>query len=91
MALNIVRSHHERFDGRGVPDMLTGVAIPLEARIAAVADAFDAMVSGRAYRRGRFMSPEDAITEIARHSGTQFDPELAEAFITVVRRENLGR
>jgi HD-GYP domain-containing protein (c-di-GMP phosphodiesterase class II) len=37
------------------------------------------------------MSPEDAITEIARHSGTQFDPELAEAFITVVRRENLGR
>ena len=56
MALNVVRSHHERYDGRGIPDKLTGTAIPLEARIASVADAFDAMVSGRAYRRGRFMT-----------------------------------
>jgi len=87
MALNIVRSHHERFDGRGVPDMLSGMAIPLEARIVAVADAFDAMVSGRAYRRGRFMTPEDAIAEILRHSGTQFDPELVNAFVPVIRSD----
>jgi putative two-component system response regulator len=90
MALNIVRSHHERYDGRGVPDMLVGTAIPIEARIAGVADAFDAMVSGRAYRRGRFMTPDDAIAEIRRHSGTQFDPEVAEAFIHLVKSENLG-
>lgn len=91
IALNIVRSHHERYDGRGVPDMLSGEAIPLEARIAAVTDAFDAMVSGRAYRRGRFMSPDDAVAEILRTSGTQFDPEVAQAFVRVVRSQQLGR
>jgi HD-GYP domain-containing protein (c-di-GMP phosphodiesterase class II) len=64
--------------------------IPVEARIAGVADAFDAMTSGRAYRRGRFMSPDDAISEIARCAGTQFDPELATAFINVIRRERLA-
>lgn len=90
MALNIVRSHHERFDGRGTPDKLPGGEIPLEARIAGVADAFDAMTSGRVYRRGRAMSPETAIAEIQRCAGSQFDPELGEAFITVVRREKLG-
>lgn len=90
MALNIVRSHHERYDGRGVPDMLAGELIPLEARIAGVTDAFDAMVSGRAYRRGRFMTQDDAIAELRRHSGTQFDPHLADAFIQVVKAENLG-
>jgi response regulator RpfG family c-di-GMP phosphodiesterase len=91
MALNIVRSHHERFDGRGIPDALTGSAIPIEARIAGVADAFDAMTSGRAYRRGRFMTPEDAIAEIRRCCGTQFDPEVGDAFIRVIERERLGR
>ena len=90
VALSIVRSHHERFDGRGIPDKLVGLNIPIEARIAGVADAFDAMTSGRAYRRGRFMSADDAIAEIARCSGTQFDPQLAEAFIKVIRREKLA-
>lgn len=90
MALNIVRSHHERYDGRGIPDMLSGESIPLEARIAAVADAFDAMVSGRAYRRGRFMTSEDAIAELRRHSGTQFDPDLAAAFIRILENGSLG-
>lgn len=90
MALNIVRSHHERFDGRGTPDRLVGTAIPLEARIAGVADAFDAMTSGRAYRRGRYMSAGDAIAEIRRCAATQFDPELGSAFIRVIQREKLG-
>jgi HD-GYP domain-containing protein (c-di-GMP phosphodiesterase class II) len=90
VALTIVRSHHERFDGRGIPDKLAGFNIPIEARIAGVADAFDAMTSGRAYRRGRFMSADDAIAEISRCSGTQFDPELATAFIKVIRREKLA-
>jgi len=91
MALNIVRSHHERFDGRGVPDMLSGDAIPMEARIAGVADAFDAMTSGRAYRRGRFMSPDDALDEITRCLGSQFDPVVGEAFVRMARREGLAR
>jgi response regulator RpfG family c-di-GMP phosphodiesterase len=91
IALNVVRSHHERYDGRGVPDRLAGDKIPLEARIAGVADAFDAMTSGRAYRRGRYMTADDAIAEIQRCSGTQFDPEVAAKFIEIVRRENLGR
>lgn len=89
-ALNIVRSHHERFDGRGTPDKLVGEAIPIEARIAGVADAFDAMTSGRAYRRGRVMSPADATAEIQRCLGTQFDPELGAAFVAIVQREKLG-
>jgi putative two-component system response regulator len=79
LALNIVRSHHERYDGRGIPDGLAGKAIPLEARIAAVADAFDAMTSGRPYR-GAQMSFEAAVTEIAAHKGTQFDPLVCAAF-----------
>jgi HD-GYP domain-containing protein (c-di-GMP phosphodiesterase class II) len=90
-ALHIVRSHHERYDGHGIPDKICGEAIPLEARIVAVTDAFDAMVSGRAYRRGRFMTPEDAVTEIVRNAGTQFDPDIANAFVRMVKSENLGR
>src|SRR5579875_3839448 len=90
MALNVVRSHHERYDGRGIPDRLAGDKSPLEALIAGVADAFDAMTSGRAYRRGRYMTPDDAIAEIQRCSGTQFDPDVAAKFIDIVRRENLG-
>jgi putative two-component system response regulator len=77
-ALNIVRSHHERFDGRGVPDGLAGSTIPIEARIAAVADSLDAMSSGRPYRPAIPSWPE-AIEELRRQSGTQFDPEVVEA------------
>ena len=77
-ALNIVRSHHERFDGRGVPDRLRGSAIPLEARIAAVADSLDAMTSGRPYRAAASGWAE-ALEEIRRHSGSQFDPAVVDA------------
>ena len=84
--LNVVRSHHERFDGRGGPDGLVGEAIPLEARIAAVADAFDAMTSGRPYRRIRRMPMETALGELERFRGSQFDPAMIDAFDAAVRR-----
>ena len=84
MALNIVRWHHERFDGRGMPDGLAGDAIPLEARIAAVADTFDAMTSDRPYRPGVPLA--ETLAEIRRCSGTQFDPVCVAAFFDGVRR-----
>ena len=83
--LNVVRSHHERFDGRGVPDGLSGTAIPLEARIAAVADAFDAMTSGRPYRRVSRVPLETALAELATCRGTQFDPAVIDAFAAAAR------
>ena len=82
--LSVVRSHHERFDGRGIPDRMAGLDIPLEARIAAVADAFDAMTSVRPYRAGASMTVEAAVAELRRCSGTQFDPELVVAFVDAV-------
>lgn len=69
--LRIVRSHHEHVDGTGLPDGLKGRAIPLGARIVAVADAFDAMTAHRPYRNARLCA--DAVTELRRCSGTQFD------------------
>lgn len=78
IALNVVRSHHERMDGTGVPDGLCGDQIPLEARIVAVADALDAMTSGRRYRHLEYTA-DDALTEIAAHVGTQFDGRVVEA------------
>jgi putative two-component system response regulator len=81
-ALNIVRSHHERFDGRGIPDGLAGTNIPIEARIAAAADSFDAMTSDRPYRPG--LSMEEAIAELVRCSGTQFDPRVVDAVVAAV-------
>lgn len=77
-----VRHHHERFDGQGYPDGLKGEDIPLAARIVAVVDAFEAMTSDRPYRKA--ISPEDAIRELQRCAGTQFDPEVVEAFASVV-------
>jgi HD-GYP domain-containing protein (c-di-GMP phosphodiesterase class II) len=82
VALNVVRSHHERWDGRGVPDKLVGEAIPFEARIAAVADSFDAMTSDRPYRHG--LTLEAARAEVVRCAGTQYDPEVVEAFVRAV-------
>jgi len=74
-----VRHHHEHFDGKGYPDRLKGEAIPLIARIVAVADAFDAMISRRQYRDER--GAERALDELKREAGAQFDPDVVEAFV----------
>jgi putative nucleotidyltransferase with HDIG domain len=76
--INVIRSHHERWDGRGYPDQLQGEDIPILARVVAVADAFDAMTSSRSYRSA--LSIEEAYSRIIEGKGTQFDPELVEVF-----------
>jgi HD-GYP domain-containing protein (c-di-GMP phosphodiesterase class II) len=76
----MIRNHHERFDGRGYPDGLIGETIPLEARIIAVPDAFDAMTSLRPHRRA--MPVEDAVLEMERGRGKQFDPDILEMFLS---------
>ncbi len=82
----IVRSHHERWDGRGYPDKLAGDAIPMLARVLAVADSFDAMTTKRPYNTHNVKSPEEAFAEVERCSGTQFDPKCAQAFLAVQER-----
>ena len=78
----LVRSTHERYDGGGYPDGLAGGRIPLIARIVSVCDAYDAMISTRAYRTARTKS--EAVAELQKHSGTQFDPEVVDAFVKLV-------
>ena len=75
----IIRSHHERIDGRGYPDGLKADQIPLEVRIVSLADAYDAMTSSRAYRSA--LPTEIAVEELKACSGTQFDPDLVNLFI----------
>ena len=75
-----MRSSHERWDGAGYPYALVGEDIPLGARIVSVCDAFDAMVADRPYRAG--MDAADALTELERCSGSQFDPAVVDAFVT---------
>jgi putative nucleotidyltransferase with HDIG domain len=80
-----VRSHHERLDGHGYPDRLPASAIPLMARIVAVADSFNAMIGRRPYRMP--MPPLRALEELVRGRGTQFDPEVVEAMVDLVERQ----
>lgn len=79
LAISIARSHHEKFDGTGYPDGLMGEEIPLEARIVAVADVFDALVSKRSYKNS--FSLEKTLNIMMAESGKQFDPEIIEVFI----------
>ena len=81
---DIIHAHHERFDGGGYPRGLKGQDIPLGARIFGVVDAYDAITSDRPYRRARLH--EQALEEIQRHVGTQFDPDVVEAFLRAERR-----
>lgn len=81
--LQTVLHHHERYDGQGYPTGLAGEEIPFEARIVAVVDAFDAMVSTRSYRTALPLSI--ALDELEQNAGTQFDPEIVPAFISLVR------
>jgi putative nucleotidyltransferase with HDIG domain len=79
VVLQVVRSHHERMDGGGFPDALEASQIPLEARIVAVVDAFDAMTTSRAYRAPR--TPSAAVNELRQCAGTHFDAEAVDAFL----------
>jgi hypothetical protein len=85
IVLDMARHHHERFDGCGYPDGLSGTAIPLAARVLCVADALDAMTSDRPYREALPMGT--ALAEIARHAGAQFCPDVVAALRTLVARD----
>ncbi|MCL6443298.1 MAG: diguanylate cyclase [Alicyclobacillus sp.] len=85
--LPIIRHHHERWDGTGYPDGLSGTEIPLAARILTIADSFDAMTTSRPYQRKRSM--EEAFVELRACAGRHFDPALVEPFIEVVKEIGL--
>jgi len=82
--VEIVRHHHERWDGRGYPDGLAGEAIPFGSRVIAVADTYDAMTTDRPYRRA--LTHEEALAELRRSAGTQFDPAVVAAFERALAR-----
>ncbi len=85
-AVELVRHHHERFDGAGYPDGLKADEIPLPARVFAVADSFDAMTSDRPYRRA--MSVERAVSELEGGAGTQFDPDVVRVFVDMMDEDS---
>jgi putative nucleotidyltransferase with HDIG domain len=84
----IVRSSHERWDGSGYPDGLTGAAIPRESRVVACCDAYNAMTTDRSYRRA--MTVGEALVELRLNEGTQFDPQVVAALIAVLERDGVG-
>jgi putative two-component system response regulator len=84
LAQEIARHHHERWDGNGYPDGISGSAIPLAARIVAVCDAYDALTHEKTYRRA--FSSDEAIAEILRQKELQFDPALVELFVPLIMR-----
>lgn len=82
----VVLAHHERYDGRGYPAGVQATDIPVEARIIAVVDTYDAMTNDRPYRRA--LSHEEALAELAACAGSQFDPDVVEALVSVMRNSN---
>ena len=83
-----MRWHHERFDGKGLPDRLSRQGIPLEARIVAAADTLDAITSDRPYRVSEKTLPI-AVEELRRNSGSQFDPDVIDAIVKCTERGEL--
>ena len=83
-----IHKHHESWDGQGYPLGLSGEDIPLPCRILAIADAYDAMTNDRPYRRA--MTRKEAIVELRRCAGVQFDPELVEKFIKIIKEADGG-
>lgn len=84
-AAEIVRAHHERFDGTGYPDRLKGEEVPIGARVVAVVDTYDAITSTRPYQRGQ--AKRKAIAELKDGAGTQFDPQVVRAFLEAIGDE----
>jgi HD-GYP domain-containing protein (c-di-GMP phosphodiesterase class II) len=84
---SLVRASHERWDGGGYPDALVAEQIPVGARIVAVADAYAAMTAGRPYRKAR--SAEEALAELRREAGAQFDPAVVDAWCAAFERRTL--
>jgi HD-GYP domain-containing protein (c-di-GMP phosphodiesterase class II) len=84
----IVHHHHEWWDGRGYPDGIQGEAIPLEARIIALCDAYDSMTSATSYKPARPLAT--VVRELEACAGTQFDPELVKTFIAMIHAGELG-
>jgi len=87
-ALPYILYHHERFDGKGYPSGLKAEDIPIEGRLLAVVDTYDAITSDRPYRKGR--SRKEAITEIKNHAGTQFDPIIVKAFLKIINSNSFN-
>ena len=82
-----MRHHHERWDGAGYPDHLSGDAIPLNARIVSVADSIEVMTSRQLYRQSR--TPEEVVEELRTNSGRQWDPEIVELALDLIERGEL--
>lgn len=88
LILEVIRHHHERYDGKGYPDGLAGEGIPIAARIMAVVDAYDALTSDRPYRKR--LSQEQAVQILKQETGKQFDPKIAMAFVSMLETGRLG-
>jgi diguanylate cyclase (GGDEF)-like protein len=88
-AAEVAETHHERYDGKGYPNGLSGRSIPIEARIIAIADAFDSMTTDRAFRKK--LTREEVLNEFAKGRGTQFDPELVDIALDLLSNDNFKR